>query len=337
MTEKVFIIAELSGNHNNSLQHAKDSIAAMKEVGADAVKLQTYRAESLTLDLHEGEFSILNDGLWKGRRPYDVFSDGALPYEWHEELFDFAKSIGIECFSTPFDLEAVDLLEELGVEKYKIGSFEIQHIPLIRRISETKKPVIISTGIATIEDIELALKQFDNIENVTLLKCTSAYPTPIDEVNLLSMNTLKEYFGCKVGISDHTLGSTVSIAAVAQGAKVIEKHFILDKALGGIDSKFSLNPTEFRSLIKEIRATEQILGTKKYALSPSAIKSRQRGRKIYVSNHVELGELITEQNIKIIRGNNGLHPKYYDWVLGKRFKKSLPAGTGLVNEYIEFN
>ncbi|GAL08839.1 N-acetylneuraminate synthase [Photobacterium aphoticum] len=329
---KTFIIAELSGNHNNNLKYTKDTILAMKEAGADAVKLQTYTADSLTLNVDNEEFGPRKEGLWKGKKPYDVFCEGALPYEWHEELFAYARSLGLECFSSPFDEEAVDLLESLDNPIYKVASFEIQHIPLIERIAQTGKPVIISTGIAKLSDIEEALSYFPDKSKVTLLKCTSAYPTPYSEVNLKAMKTLKETFGVNVGLSDHTLGSAVPVAAVALGASVIEKHFILDRSKGGVDADFSMSPIEFKHMVDSVRIVEQALGRREFTLSEGSKKSRLRGRSIYVSENVNAGDLVTKENIRIVRPASGVSPAYYKEIIGKKFITDVDKGEPLKSE-----
>ncbi|MEZ9665372.1 pseudaminic acid synthase [Vibrio cyclitrophicus] len=332
---KTFIIAELSGNHNNDFAYTKDTILAMKEAGADAVKLQTYTADSLTLNVDNDEFGPRKEGLWKGKKPYDVFSEGALPYAWHEELFQYAHSIGLECFSSPFDETGVELLESLANPIYKVASFEIQHIPLIERIAQTGKPVIISTGIAKLADIEKALEFFPDKSKVTLLKCTSAYPTPYSEVNLKAMATLKETFGVNIGLSDHTLGAAVPIAAVALGATVIEKHFILDRSKGGVDADFSMSPDEFKNMVDSVRIVEQALGSRQFTLSEGSKKSRLRGRSIYVSQDILKGDVISDENIRIVRPASGLKPAYYKDVIGKTVKKSTCAGEPLSFEILE--
>jgi pseudaminic acid synthase len=334
---KTFIIAELSGNHNNNLQYTKETILAMKEAGADAVKLQTYTAESLTLNVDNEEFGPRKEGLWKGKKPYEVFSEGALPYEWHQELFTYARSLGLTCFSSPFDEDAVEFLEALDNPIYKIASFEIQHIPLIEKIAKTGKPVIISTGIAKLSDIELALDYFPDKSKVTLLKCTSAYPTPYSEVNLNAMQTLSKAFGTKVGISDHTLGGAVPVAAVALGAEVVEKHFILDKSKGGVDADFSMTPSEFKLMVDSIRIVEQALGTSEFKLSEEAAKSRLRGRSIYISKDVNPGDILDHQNVKVVRPASGLAPSYYNEVIGSVAKESMKAGTPLLLGKYESN
>lgn len=327
---KTFIIAELSGNHNNDLEYTKQTILAMKEAGADAVKLQTYKADSLTLNVDNEEFGPRKEGLWKGKKPYDVFSEGALPYAWHKELFEYANNLGLVCFSSPFDEDAVDFLETLNNPIYKIASFEIQHIPLIKKIAETGKPVIISTGIAKLADIEKALEYFPDKSRVTLLKCTSAYPTPYSEVNLKAINTLKDTFGVNIGLSDHTLGHVVPVAAVALGAKVIEKHFILDRNVKSVDSDFSMTPEEFKLMVSSIKIVEQALGSHEFQLSEGSKKSRLRGRSIYVSNNLKKGDLITRDNVKVVRPASGLAPKYFSHILGKHASRDLLAGEPLL-------
>ncbi|NAZ46793.1 pseudaminic acid synthase [Vibrio toranzoniae] len=330
---KTFIIAELSGNHNNDLKYTKDTIFAMKEAGADAVKLQTYTADSLTLNVDNEEFGPRKEGLWKGMRPYDVFSKGALPYEWHEELFNYARELGLICFSSPFDEAGVDLLEKLDNPIYKVASFEIQHIPLIEKIAQTGKPVIISTGIAKLSDIENALEYFPDKSKVTLLKCTSAYPTPYSEVNLKAMQALKDTFGVNVGLSDHTLGHSVPVAAVALGASVVEKHFILDKNKGGVDADFSMTPEEFGLMVESIRIVELALGSPTFSLSEGSTKSRERGRSIYISQEVKKGDLVTKDNIKVVRPAYGIEPKYYSELIGQVFNEDLLAGTPVKLSY----
>ena len=327
--KKTFIIAELSGNHNNDFDYTKETILAMKEAGADAVKLQTYTADSLTLNVDNEEFGPRKEGLWKGRKPYDVFSEGALPYEWHEELFNYARGLGLVCFSSPFDEDAVDFLESISNPIYKVASFEIQHIPLIEKIAATGKPVIISTGIATLADIETALSYFKDKSKVTLLKCTSAYPTPYSEVNLNAMLTLKETFGVNVGLSDHTLGTAVPVAAAALGASVIEKHFILDRSKGGVDADFSMSPDEFKYMVDSVRVVEQALGSRKFTLSESSKKSRLRGRSVYISRDIKKGDILNLENVRVVRPAGGLTPAQYKYCLGKKATRDLTAGDPL--------
>ena len=325
---KTMIIAELSGNHNNNLQYAKDSIYAIKETGADAVKLQTYKASSLTLNVDNEEFGPRKEGIWKGRTPFEVFSEGALPYEWHDELFSYARSLGLVCFSSPFDEDAVDLLESLDNPIYKVASFEINHIPLIEKIAKTNKPVIISTGVAKLSDIELALSYF-NKNNITLLKCTSAYPAPYEEINLKSMPVLGKTFGVDYGLSDHTLGIAVPIAAVGMGAKIIEKHFILDKEKGGIDSEFSLTSAEFKVMVDSIRIIEKALGNEDFSITKEAAKARLKSRSIYFCESICAGTILSKKNIKVVRGGGGLHPKFFNKLLGLKVKNDVKRGEPL--------
>lgn len=328
-----YIVAELSGNHNNDLQHTKDTIYSMKESGADAVKIQTYRAEYLSIDIDNDEFGPRKDGSWKGMRPFDVFKIGELPFEWHAEIFDYCKDLDIDIFSSPFETEAVDFLETLDCPKYKVASFEINHIPLLQRISETKKPVVISTGIAEVSDIEKALSYFPR-QDVTLLKCTSAYPAKISESNLLNMLFLKDKFKVNVGLSDHTLGIEVAVAAASLGAALIEKHFILDKKLGGIDSAFSMEPKEFKKMVNMIRTIESSLGNYEFKLSKGSVLSKKRGRKIYITKDVKENDTIDESNISIVRGSRGIDPCHYYDILGKKFLVNLQRGDPLTLEKI---
>lgn len=329
-TTGVTIVAELSANHDGDLDRALDSVHAMHGAGADMVKLQTYRPESLTLDLHGPHFGPRDRGPWAGTRPWDLFSRGALPYEWHAEIFSLASSLGMTCFSTPFDEEGVQLLEQLGNPIYKVASLEIGHVPLLEAIAATGKPVILSTGAATLGDIELALATLGYLRSdVTLLKCTTAYPTPYGEVNLRAMATLGKAFGTPVGLSDHTQGHTVAVAAVALGATLIEKHFTLDRAHGGIDAAFSMEPHEFRAMVAAIRDAEQALGANAYALSPSSASARARGRSIFVAEPVSAGDQFTTKNLRIVRPGAGLHPRYWGAVLGQTARVDLEPGTPL--------
>ena len=324
---KTFIIAELSANHNGSKQTAIDSIIAAKKAGADAIKIQTYTADTLTLDCNAPDF-VLGKGLWEGETLYSLYQKAYTPWEWHEEIFHVAKEEGLECFSTPFDKTAVDLLECLGNPIYKIASFEITDIPLIRYIAQKHKPVILSTGIAMIEDIELALETLrsEGCDDITLLKCTSAYPAPIEDANLLTIPDMKKRFCVKVGLSDHTEGSVVPMAAVALGAEVVEKHFIIDRSIGGPDSAFSMEADEFKRMVDKIRQIEKSLGEVKYQMDPSKIKGREYCRSLYVAEDVKAGDVVTEKNVKSVRPGFGLHPKYLPEVLGKKFVKD--AGKG---------
>lgn len=324
---KTFIIAELSANHNGSKQTALDSIRAAKKAGADAIKIQTYTADTLTLNCDAPDFR-LGKGLWEGETFYTLYQKAYTPWEWHEEIFRVAKEEGLVCFSTPFDKTAVDLLEDLRNPIYKIASFEITDIPLIRYIAQKRKPVILSTGIAMIEDIELALETLhsEGCDDITLLKCTSAYPAPIEDANLLTIPDMKKRFGVKVGLSDHTEGSVVPMTAVALGAEVVEKHFIIDRSIGGPDSAFSMEADEFKLMVENIRQIEKSLGEVKYPTDPSKIKGREYCRSLYVAEDVKAGDIVTEKNVRSVRPGYGLHPKYLTEVLGKKFVKQATKG-----------
>lgn len=324
---KTFIIAEMSANHNQHKEIAIDTIKAIKQAGADAVKIQTYTADTITLDCDKPEF-ICGPGLWEGERLYTLYQKAYTPWEWHEEIFRVAREEGLVCFSTPFDKTAVDLLESLDNPIYKIASFEITDIPLIKYIGSKRKPVIMSTGIAMEEDIQLALDTLrgEGCNDITLLKCTSAYPAPIEDANLLTIPDMKKRFGCKAGLSDHTMGSTVPMAAVALGADVVEKHFIIDRSIGGPDADFSMEAEEFKAMVENIRNVELALGDVKYPTDPAQIKGRTACRSLYVAEDVKAGELVTEKNVRSVRPGYGLHPKYLPQVLGKRFVKDLARG-----------
>jgi pseudaminic acid synthase len=327
-SNKTFIIAELSANHNNNFDIAVKSIAAIAKTGADAVKIQTYTADSLTLDVNNEYFGPRKEGLWKGQRPYEVFKEGALPYEWHDKLQVIAKDLGLIFFSSPFDKEGADLLEKIQIPIYKIASFEITDIPLIEYVAKKMKPMIISTGVAELCDIELAVQTCRNAGNndITLLKCTSEYPAPFEKANLLTIPNLKNTFNVKVGVSDHTMGSTIPILSIALGATVIEKHFILDRQLGGPDASFSMEPDEFSHMVKSVREAEVALGSVNYEVSEN---SKQRRRSLFISNDIKKGEIITTENIKSVRPGNGLHPKNYKNVIGKVASKDLKKGEPL--------
>lgn len=322
-----FIIAELSANHGHNLQLALDTIRSVKESGADAVKIQTYTADTMTIDCDKEDFR-LKGGLWDGYSLYDLYQEAYTPWEWHQAIFDEAKRQGLICFSTPFDKTAVDFLETLDNPIYKIASFEITDIPLIQYIASKGKPIILSTGIATPEDIELALDTCYKAGNrdVTLLKCTSAYPARIEDANLATIPNMRERFGVRVGLSDHTLGSEVSLAAVALGASVVEKHFIIERSLGGPDAAFSMEASEFKSMVKSIRSVEKSIGTINYPTDPSTIQGRIYSRSLYVVKDMKAGEVITEENVRSIRPGYGLHPKYLPQILGKTVSRNLEAG-----------
>ena len=324
---KTFIIAELSANHNGSKQTATDSIKAAKQAGADAIKIQTYTADTLTLNCDAPDFR-LGKGLWEGETFYTLYQKAYTPWEWHEEIFRVAREEGLVCFSTPFDKTAVDLLESLDNPIYKIASFEITDIPLIKYIASKHKPIILSTGIAMEEDIQLALDTIraEGCNDITLLKCTSAYPAPIEDANLLTIPDIKQRFGVKVGLSDHTMGATVPMTAVALGAEVVEKHFIIDRSIGGPDSAFSMEAHEFKAMVEGIRNVEKALGEVKYPTDPSKIKGREYCRSLYVAKDVKAGDIVTEQNVRSVRPGYGLHPKYLPELIGKYFVKNCTKG-----------
>jgi pseudaminic acid synthase len=335
--EKVFIIAELSANHNQDFEIAIRTIKAMKKSGADAVKLQTYTPDTITLDCKNEYFKIKHETIWDGKYLYDLYKEAYTPWEWQPKLKKIAEEEGLICFSSPFDKTAVDFLEKMNVPAYKVASFEITDIPLIEYIASKGKPVIISTGIATLDDINDAInacKKSGN-DNVALLKCTSAYPAPYEEANLLMIPEMTGRFKVIVGLSDHTLGYTVPIAAVGLGARIIEKHFILDKKIGGPDAEFSIEPDEFKIMVNEIRKIEKSLGNVSYELSDKIKKSREFSRSLFIVKDVEAGEIITDKNVKSIRPGYGLYPKYYSEVLGKKFKTSFKKGTPLSKEDLE--
>lgn len=325
---QTFIIAELSANHNNDFDIAVNTIEAMAESGANAVKVQTYTADSLSMDVDNEYFKTKEKGLWKGYRPYDLYKEAAMPYEWQPKLQKVAHNLGLEFFSSPFDLEGIDFLESLDVPKYKIASMEITDIPLIKYAASKGKPMIISTGLAEIEDIEWAVQACRKAGNkdITLLKCTSQYPATIEEANLLTIPDMRQRFGVKVGVSDHTMGSTVPAVAVSLGAEVIEKHFILDRSLGGPDADFSMEPTEFAKMVDEVRKIEKALGTISYEVDE---EDRLRRRSLFVTKDIKKGEPITPENIRSVRPGHGLLPKYYDEVIGKKVKKNVQKGTPL--------
>jgi len=328
--KKVMLVAELSANHKQDLNLAKETIIAAKEAGADAVKLQTYKPETITLDCKKKDFYIDRGTLWDGEYLFDLYKRAYTPWEWHEELFELCKKLGIECFSAPFDKTAVDLLEQLNTPAYKIASFEITDIPLIEYVAQRQKPVIISTGIANLCDIDLAVRSVKKYHNeLMLLKCTSSYPAPLNEVNLLNIQTLKETFGVEVGLSDHTLGISIPIAATALGVRLIEKHFLLDKNIKTPDSDFSIDAKEFECMVKAVREVEESLGSKEYKVTEKMKINKDGARSLYVVKDIKKGETFSEENIKSIRPGYGLHPKYLPEILGKKACKDLKKGDRL--------
>ncbi|WP_422082732.1 pseudaminic acid synthase [Ulvibacterium sp.] len=329
-----FIIAELSANHNGNLDIAIETIKAAKKSGADAVKLQTYTPDTITIDCDNEYFRIDGGTLWDGKTLHELYREAYTPWDWHKKLFEIAGEEGLICFSSPFDFTAVDFLEEFNVPAYKIASFEIQDIPLIEYTASKGKPMIISTGIAEKEDIKLAVDTCREVGNndVILLKCTSSYPAPLELANLNTIPDLKKEFGVEVGFSDHTFGALAPTVATTLGAKVIEKHFILDKKIGGPDADFSLDVREFTTLVNQIRDTEKLLGKVSYDISEKVKRNKKFTRSLFVVKDVKRGEILTEENVRSIRPGYGLHPKYLKEVLGKAFKRDIALGTPL-----EFN
>lgn len=326
------IIAEMSGNHNQSLDVALQIVEAAARAGAHALKLQTYTADTMTLDLDQGEFFIKDpDSLWAGSSLYDLYQRAHTPWEWHEPIFARARELGMLAFSTPFDESAVDFLESLDVPAYKIASFENTDLPLIRRVSATGKPLIISTGMASIAELDESVQaaRQAGCRDLVLLKCTSTYPASPANSNLLTIPHLRELFGCEVGLSDHSMGVGVSVAAVALGATVIEKHFTLDRSAGGVDASFSLEPGELASLVVETERAWQAMGQVRYGATQAESKSLMYRRSLYVTRDMQAGELFSADNVRAIRPGLGLAPKHYDALLGRRARQALKRGTAL--------
>ena len=341
-TESTFIIAELSANHLQNFDLAVDTIKAIKESGADAVKLQTYTPDTITIDSNNEYFQIKQDSMWDGKTLYQLYEEAYTPWEWQPKLKQIAEELGLICFSSPFDKASVDFLEEMNVPAYKVASFEITDIPLIEYIASKGKPVIISTGIATLADIEEAVNACKKMGNnqIALLKCTSAYPAPLEEVNLRTIPNMADTFNTIVGLSDHTLGISSSIASVALGVKIIEKHFILDRKLGGPDAAFSMEPDEFRSMVDAVRDVEKALGTVNYDLTEKTRKSREFSRSLFVVEDIKAGESLTEKNVRSIRPGFGLHPRYFNKIIGKKaingINKGTPLNWDLICDYHEY-
>ena len=332
----VFIIAELSANHNGSIEVALETIKAAKRAGADCIKFQTYTADTITIDSTKDDF-LIKGTIWEGKNLYKLYQDAFTPWEWHETLFKAAEAEGLICFSSPFDKSSVDFLESLNVPAYKIASFEITDIPLIEYVASKGKPVIISTGIAEIEDIELAIdacKRMGN-DDIALLKCTSSYPAPIEEANMIMVQDLATRFGVISGLSDHTMGATVPVVATCFGAKIIEKHFILDREIGGPDASFSMNEEEFTAMVKAIREAEKAIGVVDYTLTEKQAKGKDFSRSLYVVQDIKAGEIITKENVSSIRPGFGLHPKYYNEILGKKAIVDIEKGSRFVFQLIE--
>lgn len=334
---EVFIIAELSANHNGSLKIAIDTIRAAKRAGANAIKLQTYTADTLTIDCDKEDFIIKSGTIWDGKTFYELYKSAYTPWEWHKEIFSCAKEEGLICFSSPFDKTAVDFLELLDVPAYKIASFEITDIPLIEYTASKGKPIILSTGIAALEDIELALDACRRMGNhqIALLKCTSSYPAPIDEANMCMIPEFGRKFNVVPGLSDHTIGSSVPIVATVLGAKIIEKHFIFDRSIGGPDASFSMDEKEFTEMVKAVREAEKAVGKISFVLTEKQIKGRDFSRSLYIVKDIKAGELITEENVRSIRPGLGMHPKFLNQILGKKVVKNIKKGERMDFKFIE--
>jgi pseudaminic acid synthase len=334
---KTKLIAEISANHLGDLNIAKKLIHAAQESGATHVKLQTYKADTMTLNLNSTDFSISKEHkLWGGRSLYGLYEEAHTPWEWHKELFELSEELGIEIFSSPFDKTAVDFLESLEISMYKIASMESGDIPLIKYVAKTQKPIIASTGSSTLEEIDELVEAVHSEGNkkLTLLLCTSAYPTPQNQVHLARMELLRERYNLPIGLSDHTIGNSASLAAVAMGATVIERHFILNRSQGGPDSAFSLEPNELRDLSVHIKEIEESVGNKLWEIQPDESESRRLRRSLIITVDVQKGELISDLNVKSLRPNIGISPKFYGEVIGKRFNASFSAGTALTLDKI---
>jgi len=352
--EPVFIAAEISCNHLQKKDYALKLIEEAKAAGADGVKFQTYTPDTITADI-DNEYFRIKGTLWEGKTLYELYNEAYTPWEWFPELKDKADEEGLIFFSSPFDETSVDLLEKLDCPIYKIASFEINHIPLLRYIASKKKPIILSTGVSTLEDIELALKSIreEGLEEIAVLKCTSAYPAPVNEMNLATIKDIKERFDVVPGLSDHTINIMVTVVAVSMGAKIIEKHFMLDRKAGGPDAEFSLEPAEFKNMVKAVRDTEQMepnelkekikslgeveqaIGKVNYELTEKVKNHKFFMRSIFVVKDMKEGEIFSRDNIRVIRPNKGMHPKYYSGILGKKAKKNIEKGTPLESNMVE--
>ena len=336
-TSPTFIVAEISANHNQDFHRAVEIVHAAKEAGADAIKLQTYTADTITIDCDDPCFQINEGTIWDGTTLYKLYQEAYTPWDWQPKLMEEANKLGMECFSSPFDFSSVDFLEEMNVPAYKIASYEINDIPLIRKIAKLHKPMIFATGVAYPEDIEraLAVCKEEGNEDILLLKCVSSYPTPYEAVNLNVIPTLAKTYDCIAGISDHTMGTIVSAGAVALGAKMIEKHFTLRRADGGPDSAFSMEPEEFAKMVSEVRILEKALGSSEYILTDTQVLEHGGSRSLFVVKDIAAGEILTPENIRSIRPGCGLHTMHYEEILGKRAKLDLKKGTPLSWELID--
>lgn len=332
-----YIIAELSANHNQDFDQAVKLIHAAKECGVDAVKLQTYTADTITIDV-KNEYFKIKGTIWEGKYLYDLYKEAYTPWEWQPELKKIANNLGLDLFSSPFDTSAVDFLEKMEVPVYKVASFELNDLVLIKKIAQTKKPVIMSTGMANLSEINEAITTLrqNGSKQIALLKCTSAYPSPPESINLRTIPNLSDAFGAPVGLSDHTLGTSIAIGAVSLGASIIEKHFTLDRSVPGPDSKFSLEPHEFKEMVDSVRIIEKALGTISYGPTSIEKDSTNHRRSIFVVKDIKKGENFTEENVKVIRPGFGLHSRYYETILTKKAKTDLVKGTPMSWELIDF-
>lgn len=332
-----YIIAEMSANHLQDIERAKKIILAAKEAGADAVKLQSYRPDTITIDCYGEEFMATKGSLWEGQNLYQLYKTAYMPWDWHEGLFDYAKEIGITLFSSPFDSSSIDLLESLDAPAYKIASYEILDIPLIKKAAKTGKPIILSTGIATLADIERAVKacKDEGNDNIAILKCVSQYPTPYSDLNLKTIPNIADTFECIAGLSDHSMGSAVDVAAVTLGARIIEKHMTLRRVDGGADGAFSMEPEEFAQMVADIRNIEKALGRCTYDLTEVQLRGKKNARSLYVVKSIKAGEIFTEDNIRSIRPGRGLPTWYLEEIIGKTAAQDLERGTALKWEYIK--
>ncbi len=334
--DNVYLIAEMSANHNGDYQKAVDIVYAAKESGADAIKLQTYTGNTITLDCKNELFRIKGGTIWDGMYMFDLYQQAMTPWQWQPKLKEIAESIGLDFFSTPFDFSAVDFLEEMSVELYKIASFELIDIPLLQKVAQTKKPVIMSTGMATIDEISESVATLKNngCSDLTLLKCTSSYPAKVEDMNLKTIVDMQKRFQCDVGLSDHTCGTLASVIAVTLGARVIEKHFCLDRADDGFDSKFSLEPAEFRKLYEDIQVVNKSLGSVSYEISESERSSLKGRKSLWVCDNLKKGDVLTPDNVRSVRPGYGMKPKYYFDVLGKSVSCDIEYGTPLKDNMI---
>ena len=333
-----FIVAEMSANHLMDFDRAVAIMKAAKEAGADAIKIQTYTADTITLDCDEPCFQITQGTIWDGTTLHKLYQTAYTPWEWQPKLKEIAEEIGLEFFSSPFDFSSVDFLEELDVPVYKIASFEITDIPLIRKIAKLGKPMIFATGVARLADIELALQtcKEEGNEQIILLKCTSSYPAPYEDINLKTMVSMGETFECMIGLSDHSMGHAVADAAVAMGAKIVEKHFTLSREDGGPDAAFSMEPDEFKTMVDDIRKIEKALGKVTYELTQKQAREREHTRSLFVAQDMKAGEVFTAENLKSVRPGCGLHTMYYEELLGKRIKADAKLGTPMSWELVDF-